>query len=449
MSEQVSVFLELSRRSPLIDFPHRDVLGELVKSSEKIRAAKSFIQDETFSTIFMEKSGRLRSLRKLLRSDDSDYQLVGGTLTVDGLSSVPINVGGNRVLSDPFVDTYVSCLDEGHIGTHNDVADQLDTAVLHGAGLDGEGVAIAIIDTGINIEYLEQKLGFRPAFDSSYSWRPENISVKPGDFPVGHGTMCAYAALLVAPKATLIDVPAFAGTPSGGAVIGRRLGQVFQGIAQLQKHWSIAFTPSGERKYKALALSNSWGMYHSSWDFPQGHPGRYGDNPTHTFNRTISGLSQFEQVDVLFAAGNCGPICPDQKCQGVVDGVITGANALSEVMTVSGCDLDGNHVGYSSVGPGILNNVQQKPDIASFTHFKGSEALGAGKPDKGTSTSCPIAAGCVAALRTKVSPVDLSPMELKKLFCDTAQRSNGNRWNPELGHGIILPRQVAQSLGVL
>jgi hypothetical protein len=43
-----------------------------------------------------------------------------------------------------------------------------------------------------------------------------------------------------------------------------------------------------------------------------------------------------------------------------------------------------------------------KPDITGYTHFLGSEAFGAGSPDAGTSAACPVAAGCAAALRTKL-----------------------------------------------
>ncbi len=50
-----------------------------------------------------------------------------------------------------------------------------------------------------------------------------NCYLQPGAFSVEHGTMCAYVALMAAPKAMLIDVPAFVGIPAGGAVIGRRL----------------------------------------------------------------------------------------------------------------------------------------------------------------------------------------------------------------------------------
>src|SRR5262249_44100118 len=86
------------------------------------------------------------------------------------------------------------------IGTANDVAAKLNVAALRANNLDGDGVAIAIVDGGINLDFLEQKLGFRPKLDSAYSWRPPGVAVEPGAYPPGHGTVCAYPALLAAPQ---------------------------------------------------------------------------------------------------------------------------------------------------------------------------------------------------------------------------------------------------------
>ena len=390
--------------------------------------------------------------RSDLRADvvtGSDDVSVPGMLDVDSIADIPHDVNGHDVLSDPVVDTYATCFDDVALGTAADVATRLDLAALHNAGLDGEGVAIAVVDTGINITFLERKLGFRPQIDTDYSWRPPGLRVEPGEFPVGHGTMCAYAALMAAPKATLIDIPAFVGTPAGGAVIGRRLSLAYQGIAQLAAYWSIAFTPSGAHKYKALVLNNSWGMYHPSWDFPRGHPGRYSDNPRHVFTRNISAMSRIDNVDIVFAAGNCGSDCPDEKCQHVTRDTITGANASIDVLTVAACNVVNERVGYSSQGPGIAGMASSKPDLAAYAHFLGSEALGEGQPDKGTSTAAPVTAGCVAALRTRLDPTHTPPAVLNETLRRTAHQVQGTGWNADTGRGIINPLAAALALELL
>jgi len=127
-----------------------------------------------------------------------------------------------------------------------------------------------------------------------------------------------------------------------------------------------------------------------------------------------------------------------------------GANAYNEVLTVAGCDTKDARVGYSSQGPSITNMPQQKPDLTAYTHFLGSEALGVGVPDNGTSAACPVAAGCVAALRTKESPFTTPPANLFAQLSATARKVSGQTgWNPDYGHGIIDPVATAQSIGLL
>lgn len=376
--------------------------------------------------------------------------LVSGSIDVNSPDEIPHEIGGQRVLADPQVETFETvCLDDEPMGTVEDVVEALRLEELHTAGLDGNGVAIAIVDKGINLDFLEEKLGFRPKIDTRYSWQPPGISRDPGDYPVGHGTMCAYAALVAAPKATLIDVPALVATPTGGSRIGRRLSFANLGMALLNSYWAMAFTAAGTRKYNGLIVSNSWGLYHSSWDFPVGHPGRYSDNPNHPFTVSIAGMAQFSAMDFVFAAGNCGSDCPDALCQGETDETIRGVNASEYVLTVGGKILGGGTAGYSSIGPSVPGMSEAKPDLLAFTHFHGSEALGVGTPDKGTSAACPLAAGCIAALRTKLPSDTVAPLSMSGQIRSSSEASNGSAWNPNDGYGLIDPLACARDIGLL
>jgi hypothetical protein len=92
---------------------------------------------------------------------------------------------------------------------------------------------------------------------------------------------------------------------------------------------------------------------------------------------------------------------------------------------------------------------QSKPDLTSYTHFLGSEAFGAGSPDSGTSAACPVAAGCVAALRTKLPPDATPPANLFQQMMATARQVPGSQgWNGDYGYGILNPDGTAQSLGI-
>jgi subtilisin family serine protease len=92
-----------------------------------------------------------------------------------------------------------------------------------------------------------------------------------------------------------------------------------------------------------------------------------------------------------------------------------------------------------------------KPDVTAYTHFLGSEALGIGKADSGTSTACPIAAGCVAALRSAIAPTVVTPATLFQDLRHTARPGGGASvgWNADYGHGIIDPAAAARRRGLV
>lgn len=384
-----------------------------------------------------------------LAPENSENFAVRGTIEAATPEDVPTEVGGVPLFADPEISPFNTCPGDPAVGAESDVALNLKLSALHEAGLDGDGVAVAVLDTGINLQYLRSKLGRTPRNDPSNSWTPLGVTAAPFQHPTGHGTMCAYNVLLGAPNATLLDFPILRGSTPSGAVTGQTLSVALLAYSQLLAFWAVAFAPSGGLRYKALVVNNSWGIYHPSWDFPRGHPGRYIDNPMHPFNVIASTLAN-SNADILFAAGNCGANCPSSKCQGNVTSSIMGANALEAVLTLAGCDINDARVGYSSQGPAITGMAQMKPDVAAYTHFLGSEALGAGQPDTGTSTACPVASGVVAALRTasQIAPKIVPPFSLFSSLRTNARQVQGTGWNGDYGFGIINPVSTAQSLGV-
>jgi hypothetical protein len=125
---------------------------------------------------------------------------------------------------------------------------------------------------------------------------------------------------------------------------------------------------------------------------------------------------------------------------------------VREVLTLAGCDTTDLRVGYSSQGPSIAGMYAQKPDCTAYTHFLGSEVFGGGIPDTGTSAACPVAAGCVAALRssTAIPPATLPTNVLFDQIRRSARRVSGapGSWNGDYGFGIIDPLAVAAALGI-
>jgi Subtilase family len=373
--------------------------------------------------------------------NESRYFAVRGHIqTGDGMAP-PTQAGDAAVFSDPQISPMLTCGGSPPVGNAATVAGLLHVPLLQAKHLDGTHVAVAIVDTGINLAHLQHKIGHMPLFDAAASWAlPGTPPPAPGAWPLNHGTMCAFDALIAAPKATLVDFPALsAHFPGGGSIMSGTLSAALAAYGFMLGSWASGLLHG----YQALVASNSWGIFHPSWDFPPGHPGRYCDNPNHPFNVQMGTVTR-AGIDVVFAAGNCGAPCADGRCQGRTTGAIMGASAMHDVLTIAGCDTHDQRVGYSSQGPSIANMYQQKPDITSYTHFLGSEAFGAGSPDSGTSAACPVTSGCVAALRTssKIPPrTKLPPARLFDVLRQTARQIAGppHSWNGDTGFGIIDP----------
>jgi len=360
------------------------------------------------------------------------------------------NVG---VFADPAIEPFITCRGDPKVGDTTDVRKKLDTCQLESRGLDGTDVAVAIVDMGINLTHLTAKLGSTPRLDVANSWTRPGVLTTPGQHPVAHGTMCAYDALIAASNATLLDYDIIL---QGPEPLQTTLSIALQAYSQLLLDWVFPKLPAmivrdfvrkGLGHYKGLVVSNSWGIRNTNQDLPKGNPGRYVDNPHHPFQRITATLARFG-ADIAFAAGDCGVECPNPQC-GSTSGSIMGANANAAVLSVAGCDIHDYRVGYSSQGPSIAGMAAEKPDVTAYTHFLGSE-INPGRPDSGISAACPVAAGCIASLRTKAPASSLSPAVLFRLIKHTARQVPGPAgWNKDYGHGIIDPIHAARKYGLI
>lgn len=343
------------------------------------------------------------------------------------------------VYADVAIEVCRICPGDPPLGTDRDVERLLCAERLRASRMDGRGVMVAVVDTGINMAYLNAH-GKTPNFNAARSWAPLGGGT-PGSQPVGHGTMCAYDVCIAAPRCTLLDISLLLSTRTGGSIMEGLLSDAVLAYRHLMNVMSAPRRPGESR---SLVVNNSWGMFHPTWDFPVGHIGNYSDNPNHPFNRIVGAL-ELMGADILFAAGNCGRDCPDGRCRGVTTRAIYGANSHPQVLCVAGVDVTGDRVGYSSIGPGRLS--RQKPDLAGFTHFQGSGVYAA---DGGTSAATPVVAGVVAALRTRLGYHPLiartHPAAVRNLLRKTAFDRGLTGYDFEYGWGIIngcvLPRVV-------
>ncbi|NRQ39168.1 S8 family serine peptidase [Nonomuraea sp. NN258] len=376
-----------------------------------------------------------------LAAEDASV-LVRGTISDDDLASRvtllptlrPDVVG---VFADPVIETTLTCGGDPPVGDWHDVERLLNTPALHAEGLDGAGVALAVLDTGINAAHVARRLGRGVTLDAERSWNPAGVGGSPGQFEVDHGTMCAFDTLIAAPQASLIDVPVLLSTRPGGSAMDGLLSDAVAAFTHLRT--VLEAQPAQTR---ALVISNSWGSFSPEWDFPVGHPGNYSDNAAHPFNLIVSSLDQ-AGADVLFAAGNCGAECKDGRCA-YPERPIAGANSHPKALSVGGVDVNGRRVGYSSQGPGRL--AARKPDLCACTHFSGSKAFGENEPDSGTSAATPVAAGLVAAVRTRWPAARLSPAQLRALLRRTAEDRSEVGFDYDYGYGTLDPAGILAAL---
>ncbi len=167
---------------------------------------------------------------------------------------------------------------------------------------------------------------------------------QPGSVRQPHAMTIANNILKVTPAAKLFDLPL---VPVKISNIQAFLS--FADAAYQKVFMDVARCRLGQFPGPWIIV-NPWGIYDRSSEFPPGH---YTENPNSPFNLLVaSALAQ--NIDVVFAAGNRGQFCPDNRCGGRDRGPsrsIWGANSLESVLTVGAVRADGIWLGYSSLGP--------------------------------------------------------------------------------------------------
>lgn len=275
------------------------------------------------------------------------------------------------------------------------------------SGHRGEGVVVAIVDSGID--------GTAYPVDGGFNRAGGQI---PGAAAVdSHGSMCAAGVLVAAPDARLYDYPFLVRRSSSALAM-------FNAVLDQRR---LDGTPH--------VVNCSWGFL----EVPerQNDPSHEVWNLEHPLHRKIREVI-LSGAPVLFAAGNCGEPCPSDNCHESSLGPgnsIHGSNSLKDVITVAAVNSNGDRIGYSAQGPGMF--APQKPDVAAYSHFFGN--FGPGRPaglaqpfDEGTSAACPIASGVVALLLSAFP--GSTPSGIREAL---TRGANGGQWSPDVGHGTI------------
>lgn len=254
-------------------------------------------------------------------------------------------------------------------------------------GVDGTGITVANIDTGVAYQHeslRQQYRGTRPdgTFDHTYSWfDPQGTAPAPVD-QNGHGTHT---------MGTIV------GAKAGGLIIGAAPGARWiaaQGcesnactesdlIASAQ--WLLAPKGPNDRdgrpQLRPMIINNSWG----------------GDGGDDWYNGYVAAW-RASGIFPVFAAGNVSPFV-GQEC-----GSISSPGDYEDVIAVGATNAEDRLAEFSLLGP--AKGGETKPDImAPGTYYSGSGILSASPAGatsyqqlQGTSMATPLVSAAVALL---------------------------------------------------
>jgi hypothetical protein len=347
-------------------------------------------------------------------------------------------------------------------------------------------VIVFVVDTGIDAEWMSRvfpgRLLGRLGDETDPIVPATAMSV---GLPRRHAHVTVRNVLAMAPEALIVDVPLLPASLVDFSVFLHRAYFVFRAIRTLAS--KLRKLPGLEDL--GVVVVNAWGVYDSA---QAGKVGRsYLTDRTHAVNAEVIAAAG-ERIDCVFAAGNTSRLVRDPRV-GAYDGEpyrsIYGASAMPEALCVTSIRIDGLWPGYASRGPapafanappvapaaatapaarnigaffawivtalGALTGRAHaetggpeqtsattpppppqgpKPDVAAPSDFAEDEDETA--HNLGTSASCAVAAGVVAAARSRKP--ELSSAALFALMRDTARPVAPEAgWNGRLGHGVI------------
>lgn len=347
-------------------------------------------------------------------------------------------------------------------------------------GVSGDGVVIAMVDTGVDNEHPGLSEKFVAGYDAVCfvhtdptcvlaGGRVEDGSYDPDDGNQ-HGTACMGMAAATginangeqtdfygaAPDAALVDVRI--GTDAGaGPFENYLLSQEFYESAMNGLQWIIdhkddAWAGAEESEYGIDIISLSWGI--------TSHEA--GGSDGSDMHSRILDEAMIAGVVVSVAAGNDGPDNDGLSGMGSSDLSVT-VGATDDINTID--REDDTIAGYSSRGPRRdnadgnplnelkpevtapgTNIIQAEACVTSGTcnNFLGGDASDNGYTGRGSGTSyaTPAVSG-VMAMMIEANP-DISPAEIKEILKLTAERRGGPSapdvdpfWNRDFGFGMV------------
>ncbi len=261
-------------------------------------------------------------------------------------------------------------------------------AVWHGLGIDGSGVVVAIMDTGVDWQHPDLAENYRGnqggTVDHSGSWF--NAVLPTDTVPVdnfGHGTHVAGTAvghngIGVAPGASWIAVN-----------VADSQGFIWESDAHRGFEWLLA--PNGDISLAPDVVNNSWGS----------------GLPNTMFVEDITAL-QAANINVVFSAGNSGPL----------PGTVGYPAGNAGVLSVGASDEIDEVAWFSSRGPSSLTDEQKPWLVAPGWQIWSAQPGGTYGFNSGTSMAAPHVTGAIALLLS-ANP-NMTRSEVNQILAETA-----------------------------
>ena len=278
-------------------------------------------------------------------------------------------------------------------------------------GLDGSGILVGIVDTGIDYMHPALGEGYGPGYRVIGGYDFANEDSDPLD-DHSHGT----------------HVAGIVGANSG-SLTGVAPGVSFLAVKVLDEN--------GSGEFSSVLAGIEYCLD------PDGNPGT--DDAVDIMNMSFGGRPQGDDpVEIavnnasdagilsVVAAGNSGEEIPLDSPYGTIGSPATAEKAL----TVGACDSEFNLADFSSKGPDPIH-FRIKPElVAPGVDIHSSVPNGGTESHSGTSMSTPHVAG-VAALVKQLHP-DWSPEQLKWAMVNSAVPLSGEIYNAfEQGTGCV------------
>jgi uncharacterized repeat protein (TIGR01451 family) len=277
-------------------------------------------------------------------------------------------------------------------------------------GLDGKGVVVANLDTGVDWQHpalIKQYRGYNPHGPAVHSGNWYVVTGEPYSYPgdgIGHGTHTMGTMVGddgqgnrtgVAPGARWIAVKLFAND-----------GSTYESWIHAAFQWILA--PNGDPALAPDIVNNSWGSNSST---------------NENLRPDVIAL-RAGGILPIFSAGNSGPAARS----------VNSPASYPEAFAVGAVDYDKSVASFSSRGPSPWEEI--KPQVSAPGVNVRSTFPGGGYAfSSGTSMAAPHVAG-LAALLLSAHP-GMSPSELETILVNTAQPLGSEVPNNDTGWGLI------------